>query len=199
LYLANLGCIDQNPWLSRVGTLENPDWMLIDIDPVDADYDLIVEAALVVRTVLNDLGLKGYAKTTGGDGMHIYVPLEPIYTYAQVRSFCEIVAQLTLHKQPDLFTTPRSVDKRKKGRVYFDYLQIGTGKTIAAPYVLRAHEKAPVSTPLAWDEVKRGIRPTDFRIDNAIERFERVGDLFAPVLKGNQKIEEALRIAAQSG
>jgi bifunctional non-homologous end joining protein LigD len=91
------------------------------------------------------------------------------------------------------------VDKRRKGRVYFDYLQIGTGKTIAAPYVLRAHEKAPVSTPLAWDEVKRGIRPTDFRIDNAIERFERVGDLFAPVLKGNQKIEEALRIAAQSG
>ena len=198
LYLANLGCIDQNPWLSRVGTLENPDWMLIDLDPVDADFDLIVDAALIVQQVLGELGLKGYPKTTGGDGMHIYVPLEPIYSYAQVRSFCEIVAQLTLDKQPTLFTTPRSVEKRKKGRVYFDYLQIGTGKTIAAPYVLRAHEKAPVSTPLAWDEVKRGLRPTDFRIDNAIERFERVGDLFAPVLKRKQKIEKALKIAGRS-
>jgi bifunctional non-homologous end joining protein LigD len=166
--------------------------MLIDIDPVEADYDLIVEAALVVRTVLNDLGLKGYAKTTGGDGMHIYVPLEPIYTYAQVRSFCEIVAQLTLHKQPDLFTTPRSVDKRKKGRVYFDYLQIGTGKTISSPYVVRAYDGAPVATPLAWKEVVRGLRPHDFRIDNTLERFRRVGDLFAPVLKGGQTIDRAL-------
>jgi bifunctional non-homologous end joining protein LigD len=199
LFLANLGCIDQNPWLSRVGTLENPDWMLIDLDPVEADFDLILEAAVIVRQVLEELGLKGYPKTTGGDGMHVYVPLEPVYTYAQVRSFCEIVAQLTVDKQRDLFTTPRSVEKRKKNRVYFDYLQIGTGKTIAAPYVLRAHQKAPVSTPLAWDEVKRGLRPADFRIDNATERFERVGDLFAPVLKGKQRIEKALSIAGKSG
>jgi bifunctional non-homologous end joining protein LigD len=193
LYLANLGCIDQNPWMSRAGSLEHPDWMLLDLDPVETDFDHIVEAMLLVREVLSDLGLKGYPKTTGGDGMHIYVPLEPVYTYEQVRSFAEIVSHLALDREPNLFTTPRSVGKRKKGRVYFDYLQIGTGKTIAAPYVVRAHDGAPVATPLDWKEVKRGLRPHDFRIDNTIERFRRVGDLFAPVLEGGQKLETALK------
>lgn len=193
LYLVNLGCIDQNPWMSRTGTLENPDWMLLDLDPVETDFDHIVEAMLLVREVLSDLGLKGYPKTTGGDGMHIYVPLEPVYTYEQVRSFAEILSHLALDREPNLFTTPRSVGKRKKGRVYFDYLQIGTGKTIAAPYVVRAHDGAPVATPLDWKEVKKGLRPTDFRIDNTIERFQRAGDLFAPVLQGGQRLEKALK------
>jgi bifunctional non-homologous end joining protein LigD len=192
LYLVNLGCIDHNPWMSRAGNLDHPDWMLLDLDPVDASFDQIIEAMLIVREVLSEIGLRGYPKTTGGDGMHVYVPLEPIYTYEQVRSFAELISHLTLDREPNLFTTPRSVEKRKKGRVYFDYLQIGTGKTIAAPYVVRAHDGAPVATPLDWKEVKRGLRPTDFRIDNTIERFERVGDLFAPVLKGGQKLEDAL-------
>jgi bifunctional non-homologous end joining protein LigD len=193
LYLVNLGCIDQNPWMSRRGSLANPDWMLLDLDPVETDFDHIVEAMLLVREVLSGVGLKGYPKTTGGDGMHIYVPLDPVYTYEQVRSFAEILSHLALDREPNLFTTPRSVGKRKKGRVYFDYLQIGTGKTIAAPYVVRAHDGAPVATPLDWKEVKRGLRPTDFRIDNTIERFQRVGDLFAPVLEGGQRLENALK------
>jgi bifunctional non-homologous end joining protein LigD len=199
LYLVNLGCIDQNPWMSRIGTLENPDWMLLDLDPVDTSFDRIVEAALLVKELLAQLGLRGYPKTTGGDGMHVYVPLEPIYTYEQVRSFAELVTHLAVGREPDLFTTPRSVEKRKKDRVYFDYLQIGTGKTIAAPYVLRAYDGAPVATPLDWAEVKRGIKPTDFRIDNAVERFEKVGDLFAPVLQGGQRIEDALARLQGSG
>ena len=91
--------------------------------------------------MLDDLGLKGYPKTTGGDGMHIYVPLEPVYSYAHVRSFCRDRCASDSRSATGLFTTPRSVDKRKKGRVYFDYLQIGTGKTIAAPYVVRAHDE----------------------------------------------------------
>lgn len=192
LYLANLGCIDQNPWMSRVGNLEHPDWMLLDLDPVNASFELIIDAAQLVREVLAELGLKGHPKTTGGDGMHVYVPLEPIYTYDQVRSFAEIVSHLALDREPNLFTTPRSVEKRKKERVYFDYLQIGTGKTIAAPYVVRAYDGAPVATPLDWKEVKRGIKPEDFRIDNTIERFRRVGDLFRPVLEGGQRLEDAL-------
>jgi bifunctional non-homologous end joining protein LigD len=199
LYLVNLGCIDHNPWMSRAGNLEHPDWMLLDLDPVDAPFDQIIEAMLVVREVLSDIGLKGYPKTTGGDGMHVYVPLEPIYTYEQVRSFAELISHLTVDREPNLFTTPRSVEKRKKGRVYFDYLQIGTGKTIAAPYVVRAYDGAPVATPLDWKEVKRGLRPTDFRIDNTIERFERVGDLFAPVLKGGQKLGDALERVQELG
>ncbi|MBV9269448.1 MAG: DNA ligase D [Acidobacteriaceae bacterium] len=192
LYLANLGCIDQNPWMSRVGNLECPDWMLLDLDPVDASFDLLVDAALLVREILDELGLHGYPKTTGGDGLHVYVPFEPIYSYDQIRSFAELISHLALARQPDLFTTPRSVNKRQKGRVYFDYLQIGIGKTIAAPYVVRAYDGAPVATPLEWKEVKRGLRPSDFRIENAPERFERMGDIFAPVLKGAQRLEDAL-------
>ena len=193
LYLTNWGCIDQNPWTSRMGNLEHPDWMLLDLDPVEASFDLIVEAALLVREVLKELGLTGLPKTTGGDGMHVYVPLQPVYSYDQVRSFAEILSHLVVAKEPDLFTTPRSVAKRQKNRVYFDYLQIGTGKTISAPYVVRAYDGAPVSTPLEWKEVQRGLRPLDFRIDNAIERFQRAGDLFAPVLAGTQRLEEALQ------
>ena len=192
LYLVNLGCIDHNPWMSRVGNLDHPDWMLLDLDPVETSFDQIVEAALLVREILTGLNLQGYPKTTGGDGMHIYVPLDPVYTYEQVRSFAEIVAHLAQDREPNLFTTPRSVQKRTKQRVYFDYLQIGTGKTISAPYVVRAYEGAPVATPLEWKEVKAGIRPHDFRIDNSPERFSKLGDVFAPVLQGGQRLETAL-------
>ncbi len=199
LYLVNLGCIDQNPWMSRAGNLDHPDWILLDLDPVETSFDQLVEATLLVREVLKDLGLQGYPKTTGGDGMHVYVPVEPIYTYDQVRGFAELISHLAADREPNLFTTPRSVEKRKKGRVYFDYLQIGIGKTIAAPYVVRAYDGAPVATPLDWKEVKRGLQPTDFRIDNTTERFKRVGDLFAPVLAGGQKLENALeRVSAQA-
>jgi bifunctional non-homologous end joining protein LigD len=192
LYLVNLGCIDQNPWMSRAGNLDHPDWMLLDLDPVETSFDQIVEATLLVRELLNNLGLKGYPKTTGGDGMHVYVPLDAEYSYDQVRSFAELLSHLAVDREPNLFTTPRTVGKRKKGRVYFDYLQIGIGKTIAAPYVVRAYDGAPVATPLDWKEVKRGLRPSDFRIDNTIERFKRIGDLFAPVLEGGQRLEDAL-------
>jgi bifunctional non-homologous end joining protein LigD len=192
LYLVNLGCIDHNPWTSRIGNLDHPDWMLLDLDPVEASFDKIIDAALLIRDLLLELGLKGYPKTTGGDGMHVYVPLEPIYSYDQVRSFAEILSHLALDRDPNLFTTPRSVNKRQKGRVYFDYLQIGTGKTISAPYVVRAYDGAPVATPLDWKEVVHGLHPRDFRIDNSPERFKRVGDLFAPVLAGGQTFNEAL-------
>ena len=193
LYLVNLGCIDHNPWMSRVGSLQHPDWVLLDLDPVQVSYDKIVEAAQLIREILDELGLKGYPKTTGGDGMHIYIPVEPVYSYEQVRGFAEILTHLAVDRAPSLFTTPRSVEKRKKDRVYFDYLQIGTGKTISAPYVVRAYDGAPVATPLNWKEVKAGLRPADFRIDNAVARFKRVGDLFAPVLAGGQRLETALK------
>jgi bifunctional non-homologous end joining protein LigD len=192
LYLANLACIDQNPWMSRVGSLSNPDFVLIDLDPYHCGYDRIVEAAQLVRSKLEQMGLQGFAKTTGGDGMHIYVPLEPIYNYEQVRSFAEIVSRIVSHERPDLFTTPRTVKQREKGKVYFDYLQIREGATISAPYVLRAYPGAPVSTPLRWSEVQRGLSPQQFNVRNAPDRFARLGDLFAPVLTLHQKLETAI-------
>jgi bifunctional non-homologous end joining protein LigD len=193
LYLANLGCIDQNPWLSRVATLGNPDFILIDLDPYHCAYDRIVEAAQLIHTKLEQMGLQGFPKTTGGDGMHIYVPLEPRYSYEQVRSFAEVLARLVAAERPDMFTTPRTVSQREKGKVYFDYLQIREGSTISAPYVLRAYPGAPVSTPLRWNEVAKGLSPANFTIRNAADRFARLGDLFEPVLRLQQRLEDALQ------
>lgn len=192
VYLAQLGCIDQNPWMSRIDSLDNPDFVLVDLDPQECSYDRVVEAAHEVRKKLEALGLAGYAKTTGGDGMHIYVPLEPVYLYEQTKSFAEILARLCAAERPDLFTTPRAVSRRRKDRVYFDYLQNGRGKTISAPYVLRAYDGAPVATPLDWSEVKPGLNPRQFHLRNALERFRRTGDLFAGVLTRKQRLEPAI-------
>ena len=192
LFLVNLGCIDHNPWMSRVGSLEHPDYLLIDLDPQQCSYEKIVEAALAVRKKLDGAELESFPKTTGGDGMHIFVPLVPRYTYDQVRSLAEVLARMVAHERPDLFTTPRTVSKREKGKVYFDWMQIGEGKTISAPYAARAYTGAPVATPLAWREVTPKLRPEQFHIGNALARFDRVGDLFEGVLKRSQRMEEAV-------
>src|SRR5205823_11940752 len=123
---------------------------------------------------------------------HIYIPLAPAYNYEQVRSFAEILARMVAAERPDLFTTPRSVAQRDKEKVYFDYMQVREGATISAPYVLRAYPGAPVSTPLRWNEVTRGLSPAQFDIRNAPDRFARLGDLFVPVLKLKQRLESAI-------
>ena len=192
LFLTNLGCIDQNPWMSRVETLDRPDFMLIDLDPFECHYDRIVEAAHVVRRKLEFLELVGYPKTTGGHGMHIYVPLEPIYGYEQTKAISEILARVCATERPDLFTLPRNVKGRERDRVYFDFLQNGRGKTISAPYVLRPRPGATVATPLEWREVKPGLQPGDFHIRNAMARFDRVGDLFSGVLHQPQRLEKVI-------
>jgi bifunctional non-homologous end joining protein LigD len=197
LFLVNLGCIDHNPWMSRLGSLEHPDYLLIDLDPYECEYENIVEAALLVRGFLDKAELESYPKTTGGDGMHLIVPLEPRYSYEQVRGFAELLATMAVHERPKLFTTPRAVSKREKGRVYFDWAQIAQGKTISAPYVLRAYAGAPVATPLAWREVTPRLDPKQFHIGNALARFDRVGDLFAGVLNRPQKLETALENLSQ--
>lgn len=193
LYLVNLGCIDHNPWMSRSGSLDHPDFILIDLDPQECLYDLIVEAALLVRRILDRIGLVGYPKTTGGDGLHVYIPIEPVYSYEEARTFAELIARLATHENPRLFTTPRKVAQRQKNRVYFDHLQIGKSKTVAAPYVLRAYDGAPVATPLEWAEVIPGLHPKQFHIHNARERFRQKGDLFRGVLERPQNLPEALR------
>jgi bifunctional non-homologous end joining protein LigD len=200
LYVVNLGCIDHNPWMSRSPHLDNPDFVLIDLDPQECPFDMIVDAALMVQRVLDRIGLAGYAKTTGGDGLHIYIPVEPIYTYEDTRTFAELIARLVIAEKPEMFTTPRSVARRQKNRVYFDYLQNGKSKTIAAPYVLRAYPGAPVATPLEWSEVRRGLHPSQFHIRNVVERFAAKGDLFRAVLEGPQPLDRALeKLSASFG
>ncbi|MEQ1947987.1 MAG: DNA ligase D [Bryobacteraceae bacterium] len=192
LYLVNLGCIDHNPWMSRVASVEHPDYVLIDLDPQRCGYDRIVEAALWVRARLEKAGLESYPKTTGGDGMHIFIPIESVYSYGHAKAFAEALATLGAAERPDLFTTPRSVVRRENGKVYFDWMQIGEGKTISAPYVLRAYPGAPVATPLEWKEVTPRLRPEQFHLGNALARFDRTGDLFAAVLHRPQRLEKAV-------
>jgi bifunctional non-homologous end joining protein LigD len=192
LYLVNLGCIDHNPWMSRAGSLDQPDFVLIDLDPQECPYDMIVEAALLVKKVLDQIGLAGYAKTTGGDGMHVYIPVEPLYTYEETRSFADLISRVVIHERPQMFTTPRSVAKRQRNRVYFDYLQNARSKTISAPYVLRAYPGAPVATPLEWSEVRPGLDPKQFHIRNVRDRFAEKGDLFRGVLDQPQNLYDAL-------
>jgi bifunctional non-homologous end joining protein LigD len=142
--------------------------------------------------VLDRIGLAGYPKTTGGRGLHIYVPVEPVYSYEETRTFAELLARVVIAERPEMFTTPRAVAKRRKNRVYFDYLQNGKSKTIAAPYVLRAWPGAPVATPLEWSEVRHGLHPSQFTIANARPRFAERGDLFQGVLTNPQRLDEPL-------
>src|SRR5262249_43622338 len=121
-----------------------------------------------------------------------YVPLEPRYTYEQVRTFAQLLSELVIGERPALFTTPRAVSKREKGRVYFDWAQIAQGKTISAPYVVRAYAGAPVATPLHWRELTPKLRPEQFHIANAVARFDKVGDLFEGVLTKPQRLETAI-------
>ena len=146
-----------------------------------ADFSGVAQVEFTVRAA------------TGGDGMHVYVPIAATYSYEQVRTFAEIVARLVIAERPELFTTPRTVTQREKGKVYFDYLQVSWGKTISAPYVLRAHHKAPVATPLRWSEVQPGLSPLDFTLSNVRARFQHLGDIFAPVLSNSQHLEMAMQ------
>jgi bifunctional non-homologous end joining protein LigD len=180
------------PLVQPRGLAGLPDFIVLDLDPYHCGFDRIVEAAQLVRRKLAELELEGYPKTTGGDGMHVYVPIATAYSYEQVRTLAEIVARLVIADRPELFTTPRTVTQREKGKVYFDYLQIAWGKTISAPYVLRAHSKAPVATPLRWSEVRPGLSPLDFTLANVRARFQHLGDIFAPVLSNSQRLESAM-------
>jgi bifunctional non-homologous end joining protein LigD len=178
--------------MSRVGSLDEPDFIVIDLDPYHCAFDRIVEAAQLVRRRLDLIGLQAYPKTTGGDGMHVYVPVRAGYTYEQTRNFAQLLSHLVVAERPELFTTPRNVAARQKGKVYFDWMQNAEGKTISAPYVLRAYPGAPVATPLSWDEVQFGLKPAQFHIGNVLRRFERTGDLFAGMLDKRQRIEPAI-------
>ncbi|HMH32539.1 MAG TPA: non-homologous end-joining DNA ligase [Puia sp.] len=192
MYMANLGCIEMHPWHSRVGSADNPDWCVIDLDPDGNSYDQVVEAALATREILESLNIPSYCKTSGATGMHILIPLAAKYTYDQSRLFAELLVGL-VHKQIPSFTSlERSPAKRKK-KIYLDFLQNRTIQTIAAPYSLRPKPGAPVSTPLEWKEVKKGLSPLDFTMFNIMARLKKKGDLFKPVLQKGIELKDALK------
>jgi bifunctional non-homologous end joining protein LigD len=181
LYLANLGCIEINPWSSRVAFLDQPDYLLIDLDPEAISFDRVVEAAQKVHRLLDRSGAPTFCKTSGKRGLHIYVPLGAQYDYAQVKQLAEIIARLVFKQLPTSTSVLRPPAQRQN-RVYLDYLQNGRGKTLAAPYSVRPWPGATVSAPLKWSEVTSRLDPSQFTIRTMHQRLSRVGDLWSDVL-----------------
>jgi len=191
LYMVNLGCVDMNPWNSRSQHLDNPDYLVIDLDPHNAPFSKVVETALKTREVLEMARIRAFCKTSGATGLHIYVPLAAAYTYDQVRQFAQLLAIVIHQKLPDITSVVRNPTKRQ-GKVYIDFLQNRRGQTMAAPYSVRAREGATVSAPLLWEEVTNDLSPQQFTIKSMPERLEKVGDIFKPVLGGGIDMEKAL-------
>ena len=181
VYLANLGCIEMNPWTSRVGSLDRPDYLVIDLDPHEAPFALAVEAAREVRKLLRRPCGECFCKTSGKRGLHVYVPLAARYDHEQVRQFAEIIARLLEQKFPDSVSLVRDPNRRK-GKLYVDYLQNRQGQTTVAPYSVRPVPGATVSTPLKWSEVTHRLDPRTFTIRTVPRRIDRLGDLWAGVL-----------------
>lgn len=192
-YLNNLGCIDLNPWNSRIENLENPTWLAIDLDPSDNNsFDHVIEAALCVKNILDKIKVKGYCKTSGSSGIHIYIPMGGLYDYEQVKNFAHIIMTQIQKLLPDLTTLERSLKKRSDDKIYLDYLQNRGGQTLASVYSIRPKPHAPVSMPLHWEELRYGLKPTDFNIHNAAERIKNNGDLFKGVLEESIDMLKAL-------
>lgn len=183
-YMANLGCIEINPWHSRTQQPDYPDYLVLDLDPSEKNrFSQVVDVALTIREILEKLDVKSYCKTSGATGLHVYLPLGTQYTYKQARQFAQIIMTRVNEWMPDSTTLERSLKKRKKDQIYLDYLQNKEGATLASAYSLRPLPGAPVSTPLEWKELNSNLDPLQFNIKNIEKRLSKKGDLWAPVLK----------------
>ncbi len=182
MYIASLGCIEMNPWSSRVQAPDNPDWCIIDLDPDKKNtFEQVIQAAQVTKEILDALELPSYCKTSGSTGIHIYIPLGAKYVYEDSKEFARSLVKL-VHTQLPAFTSIERKVSDRNGKMYLDFLQNRPQATIAAPYSLRPKPGATVSMPLHWDEVKKGLSMKDFTIKNAISRLKETGDLFTGVL-----------------
>jgi bifunctional non-homologous end joining protein LigD len=181
LFMASLGCIELNPWSSRIQTPDNPDWCIIDLDPDKNSFQQVIQAAQITKDILDDLGADSYCKTSGSTGLHIYIPLGAKYSYEQSKEFGRLIATL-VHRQIPKYTSIERQVANRNGKMYIDFLQNRPKATLAAPYSLRPKPGATVSMPLHWHEVKKGLAMKDFTIFNAVERIKSEGDIFKPVL-----------------
>jgi len=192
LWMVNMGCIDLHTWCSRVDRPQRPDWVLFDLDPgEEVAFARVVETALLIKALLDGLGLRSYPKTSGGDGLHVLVPIARRCTYGDARAFAEHVARALASARPDLVTRERSRPRRRG--VLIDAAQNAAGKTFASVYSVRPRPGAPVSTPLAWEEVTEALDPAAFTMEVVLERVAARGDLFSPVLHDKQSLAAALR------
>jgi len=191
LYMVNLGSIDLHPWLSRRGSLDSPDWAILDLDPDGSPFPYVVRVARAIGKVLRGIGLRPYLKTSGASGLHVYVPLRPGYTYDHAAHFCEGIARLVAQDHPDIATVERVVNRRG-GKVYIDYLQNRRGQTVVPPYVARPVPGASVSAPLDWDELDSELHPSMFTMVTMLPRIARLGDIFRGTLTDHQDLLPAI-------
>jgi bifunctional non-homologous end joining protein LigD len=182
LYIANLGSIEMHPMLSRIKNLDHPDFLAIDLDPEAVPFSKVLEVALVAHEIFKKLKVPNYCKTSGGRGLHVYLPLGGQISAAESLHLAELIAYILRDRLPKLVSLERSPGMRQR-KVYVDYLQNARGKTMIAPYSLRPLPHAPVSTPLKWSEVKPTLDPLAFTMITIPRRLKRVGDLFAPLLE----------------
>jgi bifunctional non-homologous end joining protein LigD len=193
IYLANLGCIEMNPWLATYQKPENPTYIVIDIDPSDKNtFEQVIETAKAVKEVTDRAGLVSFCKTSGASGLHIYIPFAAKYTYDTLKPFGELIASLAHELVPDYTSLERNLKKRGSN-IYIDYLQNRRGQTLASAYSLRPVEEASISTPLEWKEVKKGLHPSQFNIFNIAKRLESKGDLFKDVLTTKNDLRKAMK------
>ena len=193
-YLNNLGSIEINPWHSTAEALDNPDYLIIDIDPSKQNtFEQVIEAANVVKQILDKAGAPSYCKTSGSSGLHVYVPTAKKYTYEQVKDFAYLICMLASEQLPDFTTLERNLQKRGHKHIYMDYLQNRRGQTIACVYSLRPKPCATVSAPLLWKEVKSGLTPQDFTMYNIMKRVKKVGDIFTPILGKGIDLNKCLK------
>ena len=202
LWVVNLGCIDLNPWYSRCDDVNRPDIMNFDLDPVKAKagekevpFDRVLEVALIVRDALKGFGITSYAKTTGSRGIHVYVPIVRGPTQKEVWTFAKALAQMLAKRHPDCITAEYRIAKRPKDRVLVDYNQNAWGRTLASLYSVRPRAGAPVSVPVTWKEVERGVTIEQFHLRNVPKRVAKLGDLWKPLTlqRGRCNVEKVLR------
>ena len=199
VYMANLGCIELNPWTARIASLDHPDYLVIDLDPSGKNtFEEVIEVAQATKEVLDLIKVKSYCKTSGSRGIHIHIPLEAKYTFEEARNFTKLICQLVHEQLPKLTSMERAVKKRKD-KIYLDYMQNVEGQSIAAPYCVRPKPGAPVSAPLKWSEVKQGLRISDFNIHSMPKRMKRRKDPFAPVLGKGIDMAAALEKLEKTG
>jgi bifunctional non-homologous end joining protein LigD len=195
LYLTGLGCIDENPWSNRIEDLEHPDYFFFDLDPSEGtEFSVVVTIAKALVEELAALKLISFLKTSGATGMHIFIPVEPVYTYEQLRTFAEIVARTVTAKHAQLVTNERSVAKRPAGRVLIDVQQNAHGRPLAAAYSVRAFPKAPVSAPILPKELRSNLKPESLNIKTIFDRLKEKGDLWADFWKKSQRLEQAIEL-----
>lgn len=192
IYMVNLGCIEINPWLSRISKPDNPDYIVIDLDPEDIAFTHVVDTANVVHDILENYGIESFVKTSGASGMHIYIPTGAKYEYGTCRLFAEFIAKEAHAQLPEVTSVTRAKSQRKK-KVYIDFLQNSRGQTVAAPYSARPRPGATVSTPLNWKEVNSKLKVSDFHIGNTVSRLEKQGDLWAGISKVKNNLRAVLK------